>query len=137
VGELDKSEVRDLAEKHNLATWDKKDSTGICFIGERNFTQFLSRYLPAKPGEMVTPEGEVVGQHQGLMYHTLGQRKGLGIGGRSMDKSNQQSGQPWFAAQKDLQKNQLIVVQGKDHPLLYRNSLSGSVLSMAIIAVFK
>ncbi len=123
VGELDKPEVRHLAEKFHLATWDKKDSTGICFIGERDFTKFLSQYLPAKPGDMVTPEGEIVGQHQGLMYHTLGQRKGLGIGGRKDD-----SGLPWFAAKKDLPKNQLIVVQGKDHPLLYSQALSASNL---------
>ncbi len=124
VGELEKPQVRQLAEDHKLATWDKKDSTGICFIGERDFKQFLSRYLPAQPGDMVTPEGEVVGQHQGLMYHTLGQRKGLGIGGRKNDTS----GQPWFAAQKNLQKNQLIVVQGKDHPLLYNQSLKAADL---------
>lgn len=134
VGELDKTEVRHLAEKFHLASWDKKDSTGICFIGERNFSKFLSQYLPAKPGDMVTPEGEVVGQHQGLMYHTLGQRKGLGIGGRKSESSRlsqktaQKAGQPWFAAQKDLQKNQLIVVQGKDHPLLYTNRLTASKL---------
>ncbi len=126
LGELEKSEVRQLAEKFQLATWDKKDSTGICFIGERDFTQFLSRYLPAKPGDMVTPEGEVIGQHQGLMYHTLGQRKGLGIGGRQSTSSK--AGQPWFAAQKDLKKNQLIVVQGKDHPLLYQQQLTASQL---------
>ncbi len=124
IGELDKPEVRQLAEQYQLATWDKKDSTGICFIGERDFKQFLSRYLPAQPGNMVTPEGEIVGQHQGLMYHTLGQRKGLGIGGRSTNSS----GQPWFAAQKDLSNNQLIVVQGKDHPLLYAKQLSASKL---------
>ncbi len=124
VGELEKPQVRHLAEEHNLATWDKKDSTGICFIGERDFKQFLSRYLPAQPGDMVSPEGEIVGQHQGLMYHTLGQRKGLGIGGRKSDIS----GQPWFAAQKNPQKNQLIVVQGKDHPLLYSQSLRASDL---------
>ena len=130
IGELEKSEVRDIAEKNNLATWDKKDSTGICFIGERNFSQFLSQYLPAKPGDMVTPEGEVVGRHRGLMYHTLGQRKGLGIGGRQSDGKSydKNTGQPWFAAQKDLEKNQLIVVQGKDHPLLYRQSLTASKL---------
>jgi len=121
IGELDKPIVRELAEKHHLATWDKKDSTGICFIGERDFSQFLSKYLPARPGDMVTPQGEVVGQHQGLMYHTLGQRKGLGIGGRKT--KGQQAGQPWFAAAKDLARNRLIVVQGKEHPLLYKNSL--------------
>ena len=126
VGELDKSVVRQLAEEHHLATWDKKDSTGICFIGERDFNEFLSRYLPAQPGDMVTPEGEVVGQHKGLMYHTLGQRKGLGIGGRKA--TSDKAGQPWFAAKKDLEKNQLIVVQGKDHPLLYSETLEASDL---------
>ncbi len=126
VGELEKSEVRHLAEKFHLATWDKKDSTGICFIGERDFSKFLSQYLPANPGEMATPEGEVVGQHQGLMYHTLGQRKGLGIGGRNSSKKN--AGLPWFAAQKDLKRNRLIVVQGKDHPLLYSKKLTASKL---------
>lgn len=130
VGELDKTEVRHLAEQYHLATWDKKDSTGICFIGERDFNKFLSQYLPAKPGEMVTPEGEVVGQHQGLMYHTLGQRKGLGIGGRksSSKHTSEKAGQPWFAAKKELKKNQLIVVQGKDHPLLYSSTLTASKL---------
>ena len=130
VGELEKPEVRHLAEKFHLATWDKKDSTGICFIGERDFSKFLSQYLPAKPGKMVTPDGEVVGQHQGLMYHTLGQRKGLGIGGRKSDKASNSktAGLPWFAAQKDLEKNQLIVVQGKDHPLLYSQKLTASKL---------
>jgi len=128
IGELDKPQVRQLAEQYQLATWDKKDSTGICFIGERDFSKFLSQYLPAKSGDMVTPEGEVVGQHQGLMYHTLGQRKGLGIGGRKSDSDTKKAGQPWFAAQKDLQKNQLIVVQGKDHPLLYSQQLCASKL---------
>ena len=126
VGELEKAEVRKLAEQHHLATWDKKDSTGICFIGERDFNEFLSRYLPAQPGDMVTPEGEVVGHHKGLMYHTLGQRKGLGIGGRKSPAGK--VGQPWFAAQKDLQNNRLIVVQGKDHPLLYSQKLTASEL---------
>ncbi len=129
VGELEKPQVRHLAETHQLATWDKKDSTGICFIGERDFNQFLSRYLPAQPGDMVTPEGEVVGQHKGLMYHTLGQRKGLGIGGRrSSGKTSRHNGEPWFAAQKDIQNNRLIVVQGKNHPLLYSQSLTASDL---------
>ncbi len=129
VGELEKPQVRHLAETHQLATWDKKDSTGICFIGEQDFNQFLSRYLPAQPGDMVTPEGEVVGRHKGLMYHTLGQRKGLGIGGRrTSGKTDSHSGAPWFAAQKDLQNNRLIVVQGKDHPLLYSQSLTASDL---------
>lgn len=124
LGELDKPLVRKLADEYQLATFDKKDSTGICFIGERDFKQFLSRYLPAQPGDMVTPEGEIVGRHQGLMYHTLGQRKGLGIGGRKEEGKN--AGQPWFAAAKDLLNNRLIVVQGKDHPLLYKQKLTAS-----------
>jgi tRNA-specific 2-thiouridylase len=130
LGELKKSTVRQLAENFHLATWDKKDSTGICFIGERNFRQFLSQYLPATPGDMVTPEGEIIGQHQGLMYHTLGQRKGLGIGGRQSNKkeNNNKAGLPWFTAAKNIKQNQLIVVQGKDHPLLYRRSLNASNL---------
>jgi len=126
LGELDKTEVRELAEEYSLAVYDKKDSTGICFIGERDFNLFLSRYLPAQTGDMVTPEGEVVGQHKGLMYHTLGQRKGLGIGGRN--SASAAPGQPWFAAQKDLKNNRLIVVQGKDHPLLYQNRVAASQL---------
>ncbi len=128
VGELEKPEVRQLAQTQQLATWDKKDSTGICFIGERDFKQFLSRYLPAQPGDMVTPEGEIVGRHKGLMYHTLGQRKGLGIGGRRPSDNKISNGAPWFAAQKDLQNNRLIVVQGKDHPLLYSQSLNAADL---------
>jgi len=126
LGELDKSSVRTLAEHHHLAIFDKKDSTDICFIGERDFNKFLSRYLPAQPGDMMTPDGEIVGRHQGLMYHTLGQRKGLGIGGRR-EKGNK-SGHPWFTAAKDLANNQLIVVQGKDHPLLYKKKLTASQL---------
>jgi tRNA-specific 2-thiouridylase len=126
VGELEKSTVRELAEEHHLATWDKKDSTGICFIGERDFNEFLSRYMPAQPGDMMTPEGEVVGRHKGLMYHTLGQRKGLGIGGRKSE--GDKAGQPWFSARKDLKNNRLIVVQGKDHPLLYSQRLEATDL---------
>ena len=114
IGELEKSEVRKLAEENDLITFDKKDSTGICFIGERDFKNFLQRYLPAQPGVMQTPEGQTVGQHDGLMYYTLGQRQGLGIGGlKEFDNL------PWFVADKDLDNNILIVVQGHDHPLLY------------------
>ncbi|EKF9122386.1 tRNA 2-thiouridine(34) synthase MnmA [Vibrio cholerae] len=113
VGELEKPEVRRIAEEQGLITAKKKDSTGICFIGERKFTDFLSRYLPAQPGKIETPEGKVIGEHQGLMYHTLGQRKGLHIGG--MKESSEQ---PWYVADKDLKRNVLIAVQGADHPLL-------------------
>ena len=112
VGGMTKQEVRQIALQAGLPVAAKKDSTGICFIGERQFKPFLSQYLPAQPGDMVTPEGEVVGRHDGLMFYTLGQRRGLGIGGRG-------DGRSFFVVDKDLKKNQLIVVQGEDHPLLY------------------
>ncbi len=118
VGELEKPEVRRIAEEHGLVTHNKKDSTGICFIGERRFKDFLQQYLPAQPGEIQTPEGKVLGEHMGLMYHTIGQRQGLGIGG--VKGANEE---PWFVAQKDLTRNVLVVVQGTDHPLLYTNHL--------------
>lgn len=118
VGELHKSEVRERAAKAGFVTHDKKDSTGICFIGERRFRDFLQTYLPAQPGDIETPEGRVLGRHQGLMYHTLGQRQGLGIGG-----VRQGSQAPWYVAEKDLERNVLIVVQGNEHPLLYAKSL--------------
>ncbi len=116
VGHLQKSELRRIAEENNLVTANKKDSTGICFIGERNFKDFLSGYLPAQPGKMMTLEGEVKGKHDGLMYYTLGQRKGLGIGGAG-------TGEPWFVQGKDLEQNILYVVQGEDHPSLFSNGL--------------
>ena len=113
LGNLLKSQVRDIAREHGLSNHAKKDSTGICFIGERPFREFLNRYLPTKPGNMVTPEGNIVGKHMGLSFYTIGQRQGLGIGG-----SRETTGEPWFVAQKDMQQNQLIVVQGHDQPLL-------------------
>ena len=115
VGGMTKQQVREIAVQEGLAVAKKKDSTGICFIGERQFKPFLSQYLPAQPGDMVTPDGEVVGRHDGLMFYTLGQRRGLGIGGRG-------DGRSFFVVDKDLKKNQLIVVQGEDHPLLYCKS---------------
>lgn len=118
VGELEKPEVRRIAEEHGLVTHNKKDSTGICFIGERRFKDFLQQYLPAQPGQIQTPDGKVIGEHMGLMYHTIGQRQGLGIGG--VKGANEE---PWFVAQKDLTRNVLVVVQGTDHPLLYTNHL--------------
>ena len=121
VGELEKSVVRDLAAQQGLVTHDKKDSTGICFIGERRFKDFLQQYLPAQPGKIETPDGEILGEHSGLMYHTLGQRQGLGIGGVS-----NQPDAPWYVAGKDLERNVLIVVQGNDHPLLFSRELSCS-----------
>ncbi|MDR7341988.1 tRNA-specific 2-thiouridylase [Pantoea alhagi] len=113
VGELSKPEVRRIAEQLELITAKKKDSTGICFIGERKFRDFLGRYLPAQPGAIVTVDGQTVGEHQGLMYHTLGQRKGLGIGG--LKESNDD---PWYVVDKDVAGNRLIVAQGADHPRL-------------------
>lgn len=121
VGELQKSEVREIAKKYNLVTADKKDSTGICFIGERNFNDFLSKYLPAKTGKMVDIEtGRVMGNHEGLMYHTIGQRKGLGIGG---------DGEAWFVCGKDLEKNELLVCQGSKNEHLFSNKLIASEFS--------
>jgi len=123
VGELEKPRVREIAQQLELVTHDKKDSTGICFIGERRFKDFLARYLPAQPGEIQTPDGEVIGRHNGLMYHTLGQRQGLGIGGLK-----NYSEEPWFVAHKDLENNILTAVQGHDHPLLFSNQLTASQL---------
>ncbi len=123
LGGLKKPKVRRIALELGLATHDKKDSTGICFIGERRFKDFLARYLPAQPGEIQTLDGEVIGYHSGLMYHTLGQRQGLGIGGHK-----NHSEEPWFVAQKDLKNNILIAVQGHDHPRLFSNRLTASQL---------
>jgi tRNA-specific 2-thiouridylase len=110
VGELQKSEVREIANKLGLATAQKKDSTGVCFIGERNFTQFLQNYLPAQNGKMMTMGGETVGEHIGLMYYTIGQRKGLGIGGK---------GDAWFVIGKNIEENVLLVGQGFEHDYVY------------------
>ncbi len=129
LGDIRKTEVRKLAEEAGLPTAAKKDSTGICFIGERPFREFLQRYLPTHPGEMVNAEGKVVGEHIGLMYYTLGQRKGLNIGG-----SRDGSGEPWFVAGKDIPANRLIVVQGHDHPLLLKSTLAMDDLSWTLPA---
>jgi tRNA-specific 2-thiouridylase len=118
VGELHKSEVRRIAREAGLANHAKRDSTGICFIGERPFREFLSRYLPREPGPIETPEGVRVGEHEGLMYYTLGQRQGLGIGGR-----RDSAAQPWYVAAKDRARNALVAVQGRDHPLLQQRRL--------------
>ena len=119
VGELEKPAVRKLAEAHELVTHNKKDSTGICFIGERKFTDFLKQYIPAQPGDIQTDSGDVIGRHNGMMYHTIGQRQGLGIGGlKNYDES------PWYVAQKDLERNVLIVVQGDQHPMLFSHTLT-------------
>ncbi|MBR4502735.1 MAG: tRNA 2-thiouridine(34) synthase MnmA [Clostridia bacterium] len=121
VGAMTKAEVRSIARDRGLRVSEKKDSTGVCFIGERNFRQFLKNYLPARPGDMVTDRGEIVGRHDGLMYYTLGQRRGLGIGGRG-------DGRSFFVVDKDLANNRLIVAQGEDHPFLFSR---GCVCSQA------
>ena len=119
VGEIEKPEVRKLAEQHGLVTHNKKDSTGICFIGERRFSDFLKQYIPAQAGEIHSLEGgELLGQHQGLMYHTIGQRQGLGIGGTA-----NHGDAPWYVVEKDLANNVLLVAQGNDHPALFKSTL--------------
>lgn len=124
VGELQKGKVRELASKYGLATAEKKDSTGICFIGERDFNEFLSNYLPAQPGDMVDVDsGKKMGKHNGLMYHTIGQRRGLGIGG---------DGEAWFVCGKDLEKNQLLVCQGSENEHLYSNRLLASEFNSSL-----
>jgi tRNA-specific 2-thiouridylase len=120
-----KRDVRALARSLGLPNHGKKDSTGICFIGERPFREFLNRYLPREPGAMVTPEGRVVGTHMGLMYYTIGQRQGLGIGGEGL---------PWYVCAKDLAANRLIVVQGHDHPALQAPALAAADLSWVAAA---
>jgi tRNA-specific 2-thiouridylase len=121
VGHLHKSEVRAIARGAGLANHAKRDSTGICFIGERPFREFLSRYLPREPGPMVTADGERIGEHIGLMYYTIGQRQGLGIGGR-----RESAGEPWYVAGKDMASNTLTVVQGHDHRLLMKERLAAA-----------
>jgi len=124
VGELEKPRVRELASEAGFDVFDKKDSTGICFIGERNFTNFLAEYIPAQPGEIRTTDGQVIGQHQGLMFHTLGQRQGLGIGGVQGHPEA-----PWYALHKDLDKNILYVGQGHEHPWMLSSRLEASQLA--------
>ncbi|MGB6177830.1 tRNA 2-thiouridine(34) synthase MnmA [Carnobacterium sp.] len=120
LGHMEKSEVRKIAAEANLATAKKKDSTGVCFIGERDFKKFLMNYLPAQPGKMMTPDGEVKGTHDGLMYYTIGQRQGLGIGGGG------NSSEPWFVIGKDLKTNTLFVGQGFHHEWLYATHLDAT-----------
>lgn len=120
IGHMDKKRVREIAKEAGLATATKKDSTGICFIGERNFKEFLSKYLPAQPGRMETLTGEMKGFHEGLMYYTIGQRHGLGIGG---------SGDPWFVVGKDLERNVLLVGQGYDNDALYSDAIIATNVS--------
>jgi tRNA-uridine 2-sulfurtransferase len=128
VGELRKTEVRRLALEIGLPNAKKKDSTGICFIGERPFREFLNRYISKEPGPIKDERGRVLGQHQGLSFHTLGQRQGLGIGGIK-ERGAQRGGgahQPWFVARKDVAKNTLWVVQGHDHPWLLSSALDAT-----------
>ena len=117
VGEMKKSEVRRLALEAGLPNHAKKDSTGICFIGERPFRDFLNRYLPRVPGPIKTPEGKTIGEHIGLAFYTIGQRKGIGIGG---------AGEAWYVADKRMESNELVVVQGHDHPLLLKRELNAT-----------
>ncbi|MBC97288.1 MAG: tRNA 2-thiouridine(34) synthase MnmA [Halobacteriovoraceae bacterium] len=120
IGHLEKSKVREIAHKYDLITKDKKDSTGICFIGERNFKNFLSQYIQLKPGNFETLAGEIVGKHDGSAYYTIGQRKGLGLGGQ---------GEPWFVVDKDTDRNVVIVERGEKHPALYCDELWANELS--------
>ena len=117
LGEISKPEVRAIADKQGFVTHNKKDSTGICFIGERRFKDFLSEYLKPNPGNMVDEKGKTVNQHDGLMYYTLGQRQGLDIGG---------PGEAWYVAGKDLERNELLVVQGHDHPALFTQTVAAT-----------
>ena len=126
LGEIPKTEVRRIAAELGLPNAGKKDSTGICFIGERPFREFLNRYLPTSPGPIKTPEGQILGQHQGLAFHTLGQRKGLGIGGVKGMQRADGTADAWYAARKDIASNTLYVVQGHDHPWLLANELAAT-----------
>ncbi len=123
IGHMHKPELRELAKRAGFENHQKKDSTGICFIGERKFKEFLQRYLPTQPGEMRTPEGQYIGKHHGLMYYTLGQRQGLGIGGVKNAPD-----EPWYVLEKDLENNILLVGQGHYHPLMLHNSLEAGQL---------
>lgn len=118
VGDLPKSKVREIALAQGFITHDKKDSTGICFIGERKFKDFLGQYIPAQPGVIETIDGEPIGEHQGLMFHTLGQRKGLLIGG-----TKDHGDEAWYVVGKDVQRNVLLVAQGAEHPSLFSKGL--------------
>lgn len=123
VGGLAKPEVRQIAEQAGLSTARKKDSTGICFIGERRFTDFLQQYLPAQPGVIEDIDGQALGEHQGLMYHTIGQRQGLGIGGLA-----DRNPAPWYVVEKNIERNALVIAQGNDHPKLFKSTLHAEKL---------
>jgi tRNA-specific 2-thiouridylase len=129
LGEIHKTEVRKIAEQLKLPNATKKDSTGICFIGERPFREFLNRYLSYKPGPMKTPEGDVVGEHVGLSFYTLGQRKGIGLGGIKAHQNADGNSDAWYVARKDVETNTLYIVQGHDHPWLLSAQLGASQIS--------
>jgi tRNA-specific 2-thiouridylase len=133
VGELRKTEVRRLAEEIGLPNAKKKDSTGICFIGERPFREFLNRYIQKEPGPIKDARGRVIGKHQGLSFYTLGQRQGLGIGGVKEKGAQRGGGEhaPWFVARKDMEHNTLWVVQGHDHPWLLSSALAADDVTWA------
>jgi tRNA-specific 2-thiouridylase len=120
LGKYKKEEIRKIAEEHELITYDKKDSTGICFIGKRNFKDFIMKYIPPKKGVFKTPEGKVIGEHNGAWYYTIGQRKGLAIGG---------AGDAWFVVDKNIETQVVTVAQGDDHPLLYKSELQATDLT--------
>ena len=132
IGEMTKSEVRTSAKKLDFPNSGKKDSTGICFIGERDFKAFLQQYLPNQPGDIITTEGKIVGQHDGLMYYTLGQRKGIGVGG-----GHGATEEPWYVIKKDLDNNNLVIGQGHDHPGLYSRNLQAGQLHWITSAPIK
>lgn len=129
LGEIPKTEVRRIAEKIGLPNAKKKDSTGICFIGERPFREFLNRYLSYKPGPMKTSDGTVVGEHVGLSFYTLGQRKGIGLGGIKSYQNADGNSDAWYVSRKDVENNTLYVVQGHDHPWLLSNELDADQIS--------
>ena len=129
LGEIHKTEVRKIAEQLKLPNAAKKDSTGICFIGERPFREFLNRYLSYKPGPMKTPEGDIVGEHVGLSFYTLGQRKGIGLGGIKAHQNADGNSDAWYVARKDVENNTLYIVQGHDHPWLLSSRLGASQIS--------
>lgn len=122
IGNLQKSTLRQIAKDYGLPTHDKKDSTGICFIGKRNFKEFIQQYIPYQPGNFENLKGQIIGRHDGSAYYTIGQRKGLGIGG---------PGEAWFVVEKDIRRNTVIVEQGIDHPALYRSHLTATGMSWA------
>ena len=127
IGDIKKSEVREIAKKRDLITHNKKDSTGICFIGERPFPEFLSNYLPLIKGKILDDNNNVIGEHNGLYFYTIGQRQGLGIGGV---KGSQEL--PWYVAKKNIEENTLIVVQDNEHPLLFESKLEVSGINWLI-----